>query len=142
MERRLPQVSLHQGEVKQLVKVNILATILNIVLNIWLIPHYSYFAAALTTLITEILIFTFNVTYFCSRYSFKIPVGDFIKILLATIPGAFFLSLTDTYSLFLRVIVVIILYGGSLAVLLPKLRKALPELLLRKPPDSSLQNTK
>jgi len=120
---------LASGQVRQLVKVNLLATLFNIGLNLWLIPRYSYFAAAITTLITEVLILGLNGIYFCWRYSFRPPIWDLIKITFATIPGVIFLVYTAQFSIAIRAPLVIVIYAASLSLLMPELRQAIPSLI-------------
>jgi O-antigen/teichoic acid export membrane protein len=125
---------LASGKVGQLVKVNALATVFNIGLNIWLIPRYSYLAASITTLITEILVLTLNGVYFCYRYSFRPPLGDILKIFLATVPGVIFLIYTEPVSVILRAPLVLAIYIGTLALVMPKLRQAVATLLIKTQP--------
>lgn len=120
---------LASGEVKQLVKVNVAATILNIVLNLWLIPRYSYLAASFTTLLTEILILVSNGLFFYYHFSFRPPFLQLAKILLATLPGAIFLIITPGWALPFRAVIATLLYLSCLAVLIPNSRLMVKELL-------------
>lgn len=76
--------TISQGQQRRLVRPYLLATAVNVILNIWLIPIYGFYGAAWATVITELLIV--GVTYQVSRsisgigFSFDKSV---IKILLA-----------------------------------------------------------
>lgn len=121
------------GAVSHLVKANILATVLNLGFNLWLIPRYSYLAAASVTLGTELLVMSINGAYFCRRFHFWPPWREVGTILFATLPGALFLYITQVYPFLPRAIFACLLYVGYLALFMPHIRRTVSELLSRKP---------
>lgn len=92
----------------------VLAVIVNVGLNFWLIPIYSFIGAAVTTIISEITYFVFCY-YFTSKLLMKL---NLIKItwkplLSGLIMGTIIYYLTD-FNLFLLIALGSILYIGLL----------------------------
>lgn len=117
--------TLASGKVQQLVKVNIIATIINIGLNIWLIPHYSYVTTATTTFLTEIVILILNGVYFCRLHNFSPPFGAMGRVILATLPGFLFLLITPDLTFIVRLIITAIMYLVCVWFFVPQIRDAL-----------------
>ena len=71
---------------KELLKINIAITILNIGLNLILIPHYSFIGAAVATLISQIIltICTLSRLRWMGIYT-SMPVRQYLEILIASI---------------------------------------------------------
>jgi O-antigen/teichoic acid export membrane protein len=116
--------TLASGKVEQLIKVNILATIVNIGLNIWFIPHYSYVTTATTTFLTEIVVLVFNGIYFCKLHAFRPPYAAFFRVIIATLPGFAFLLITPHLSFPVRLIALGLIYATSIWLIVPDVRDA------------------
>ncbi|MDD3145425.1 MAG: oligosaccharide flippase family protein [Candidatus Gracilibacteria bacterium] len=68
----------------KLLKINIFITIFNIVGNIILIPKYSFMGAGVTTLVSQILLFSFGYYYTKKILDFKFP---FLFVIRGVIVG-------------------------------------------------------
>jgi len=66
----------------QLLKINIFVTIINIIGNIILIPHYSFMGAAVMTLISQIVLLFLSVIALKNQVSFWLHPGSIIWIIL------------------------------------------------------------
>lgn len=90
-----------------------LGALVNIVLNLVLIPKFSYIGAALATVITEALIFTFQYR-FLSKYLYRVPlVSLLIKMsFAAVVMGIGLLCLEDFFdvNLLVTVFISIVMY--------------------------------
>jgi len=85
-----------------------IAALINIILNIILIPAYGFVGAAVATLITEIIFF-FTYIFFIIRYNLRIKfVRLFIKPLIATVIMVYLLSFIE--NIFLEVVLGIVIY--------------------------------
>lgn len=76
---------------KQLMTISLISVVVNVVLNLWLIPKYSYFAAAWITVLTEFIVMTLS-GWFVWRFVSILPnlkIG--LKSLLATLAMGLFL---------------------------------------------------
>jgi len=71
----------HQGVVAWIAGVS---AIINVVLNLILIPVYSYFGAAIATIITEAIVFSLQ-HYYMHRYKFMVPLFRFFMQM--SLPG-------------------------------------------------------
>lgn len=110
-------------------KINILCMLLNIGLNLILIPKYSLIGASVATVITYILSVILCL-YYVSRYLCKIQPQNFAsKILIANLIMALFILSFIKMNLLLIVFISIILYFGVL-FLLGVISKADYELLV------------
>ncbi|MBI5680689.1 MAG: flippase [Methanobacterium sp.] len=97
------------------VRVTLIAMILNIALNIILIPKYSYIAASVITVLTELTVFLLYF-YIISKYLCKVSL---ISILGKPIIASIFMSLVIIFinNLFLAIIIGTIVYFGVLVLL-------------------------
>lgn len=111
-------VQLLQSINKQLLitKISIICVILNIILNMILIPQFSYVGASVATLITEailvgyLFIVCYNIGY---RISSKLVIDTLFKVSLAAIVMSIPLWYFKTLNLFLLVFIGIVLYFVS-----------------------------
>ncbi|MDD4652640.1 MAG: flippase, partial [Methanothrix sp.] len=93
-------------------KQTILATALNIILNLFLIPRYSYVGASGATVATQAFAFFF-LMYFASRegYSFpRIMITHLSKVLFACFIMALFIRLLSGLPLLLLILIAAIVY--------------------------------
>ena len=93
-------------------KQTILATALNIILNLVLIPKYSYVGASAATVATQIFAFFF-LLYFASREGYPFPrimILHLSKILFACFMMALFIKLFSGLPLLLLILIAAIVY--------------------------------
>ncbi|WP_048190940.1 flippase [Methanobacterium sp. SMA-27] len=110
-----------QSTNKQLIitKISIACLIINIILNLILIPPYSYIGASFATFITEavlvgyIIFITYKLGY---GISYKIVLKDLIKVLFATSIMSIFIWYFNSLNFFLVLIVAIIIYFITLYI--------------------------
>lgn len=115
-------VQLLQSVNRQIVitKISIICVLINILLNLVLIPRYSYIGASFATLLTEVVL----VAYIIST-SYKLGYGipkktvlkDFFKVLGATLIMSMFLIFFKDLNLFILIILAMIVYFISLYLL-------------------------
>lgn len=94
-------------------KISLFCLFINVVLNLILIPHYSYVGASIATLITEIVLVSYIIfiTYKLGYgISFRAVTRDLSRILVATIVMGLFLWYFIYLNIFLLVIIGIIIY--------------------------------
>lgn len=108
-------VQLLQSINKQLIitKISGICVIINIILNLTLIPKYSYIGASFATVLTEIVLvgYIFFATYKLSyRIPYKLIIIDLAKVLLATSVMSLFIWYLKGLNLFLLIIIATILY--------------------------------
>ncbi|PCI24232.1 hypothetical protein COB57_05265 [Candidatus Peregrinibacteria bacterium] len=72
-------IAFHQQ--KKILIVNIIGTIINISLNIYAIPHYSFIGAAYTTIISEIFLILVSFFFLRKVYPFTLPAWFSIKMI-------------------------------------------------------------
>jgi O-antigen/teichoic acid export membrane protein len=98
-------------------KILLFCMSLNVVINLILIPRYSYVGASIATVITELLAFILCY-YFLSKFIYKIPIYKFIAkpIMASAIMGLFILSFVKM-NFFLLVCISIVVYLGMLILL-------------------------
>lgn len=90
---------------------------LNVALNLWLIPRYSYWAASWTTVATEVLVTAFMVAslaYFSRRW---FSWARLLPVAAASLAAALLLLLTASWSIFLAAPLAAALYLSSLWLL-------------------------
>lgn len=116
-----------------LLLVNVGAAVLNVGLNLWLIPSYSYLASAGIAVVTQFLVMTFTGYYFCRTLSFTLPWRQLGKIMVALLPGLIFLALVPQGYFLVRLVVAILLYALMLGWLLPELRRIFSAVFSRSP---------
>jgi O-antigen/teichoic acid export membrane protein len=101
---------------KLLVKITFMAMIFNIILNLIIIPVYSYVGAAVVTILTELLIFI-SCLYILNKTFHKIYLHHyFIKPAIASTTMAIFLIFLKL-NLFIMIFLSIILYFTVLFLL-------------------------
>jgi len=69
----------------KLLKINIFITVFNIVWNIFLIPKYSFMGAWVTTLLSQILLFSFWYYHTKKLINFKLPIFFIIRVIFSSI---------------------------------------------------------
>ena len=108
-------VQLLQSINKQLIitKISGVCVIINIMLNLILIPKYSFIGASFATVLTEIVLvgYIFFATYKLGYgIPYKLVVTDLSKVLLAALVMSIFIWYLKGLNLFLLVIVAILVY--------------------------------
>jgi len=115
-------VRLLESSDRQLImtKITIFSMIGNIILNILLIPQFSYIGASVATVFTELTIFTlvFIITYREVYDNFLKDVGSFLgKIIVSSLIMAIFIAIFKDINLFLLIVIAIALYTTLLYIL-------------------------
>ena len=109
------------GKEKIILKGTVISAFVNIILNIILIPSYGEVAAAFTTVLSEIIMFIWGITYSKHDYKFKIGKG----LLCGLISGACtliiiqiikYFGLNELVELLLCVTISILVYLVIMAV--------------------------
>ena len=112
-------VQLLQSINKQLIitKISMLCVVINVILNLILIPKFSFIGASFATLITEIvlvgyvLLISYKLGY---GISYKIVLKNLSKVLVATVVMSIFIWYLRSLSLFLLIFIGILIYFISL----------------------------
>jgi O-antigen/teichoic acid export membrane protein len=100
-----------------LLKILLICMCLNIILNLILIPYFSFIGASLITLITELISFIFCY-YYLSTLICKIQIGKIlVKPIIASIIMSIFLLIFIENNILLLILISIILYFGVLITL-------------------------
>lgn len=102
------------GKQRLLMWPYILATIFNVVTNLILIPKYSYIGAALTTVATEILVFSFVLWMVYRWLKFTVTLTVFSKALISAVVMFGVLHFVDSSNLWLNLALGSIVYGAGL----------------------------
>ncbi len=98
--------------------VTLLSMILNILLNLILIPRLSYIGASITTVATEFLGFTFLFYYVAHRLGNPLSLEFILKIILATsIMAAFVIYCGGLMNIGLVIFTAAVIYGSLLLLL-------------------------
>lgn len=93
------------------------AALLNIILNLFLIPSFSYIGSAIATIMAESSLLIAYM-YLCSRYSYSLSLRNIItKPVGAGVAMGLFLYQFRSLNLFLEIFGAIIVYFGSLYLL-------------------------
>jgi len=90
--------------------VFMIGSILNVIANILVIPHYSYLGAAATTLFSEALVFILCLFIMIKRFNLDIKFNIFIKTILVNIILGLFLYFTSEWILLWKSIGTIIIF--------------------------------
>ncbi|MBI5680709.1 MAG: flippase [Methanobacterium sp.] len=106
---------------KQLIitKISVITVLINIILNLILIPKFSYVGSSFATVITELILMTtlFAVSY---KIGYGIPLKKFLKdmtkIIAASIFMGIFLWHFESFNWIIAMISAVILYFGVLYV--------------------------
>ncbi len=102
-----------EKETLKLMNLSICAAILNIGLNIILIPPYGYYGAAIATLIT--FVFMFFLKYHFSRKHYFLPINMKLLLKMIFLMAVFyfffenFTNLSMVYSFLIKIIVILIM---------------------------------
>jgi O-antigen/teichoic acid export membrane protein len=97
---------------KTYLKGTIFGAVFNTIANLIVIPNYSYYGAAITTVLTEVLVFSYMVYQFLGFNKMKLPINFIWKIVLASI-GMFlviFYLLQVKFNLIIALIIGFIIY--------------------------------
>lgn len=110
------QLFLATGKQVTLTKITGICMIGNILLNLLLIPKFSYIGASIVTVITEfaLLIFIFIVA---NGIGYGISFGqlkDVVKVIIASLIMGYFISIFSGLTLFILLPIAIIIYVGVL----------------------------
>ncbi len=98
------------------VRISFLCMLLNVGLNIVLIPTYGYIGAAVVTVITELSLFLFYF-HLISKHLYRIKLREVLgKPIIASLVMALFIILVKT-NLFVVIIMATVIYFGVLVVL-------------------------
>jgi len=93
--------------------------LLNVVLNLILIPRWSYLGAAAATFLTELVVFTSYL--FITRRFIRLPLTlkSFAKIVVAglVMSGAVFLLQKNNINLFVNILAAAVVYAGAVLAL-------------------------
>ena len=94
-----------------------IGAILNVVLNLFLIPIMSYVGASITTIITEIILFVL-LFYFVSTYLYRLPL---LKVTTKTIAAGIVMGIgiyyIQSFNVLMVVAIAIVIYFLALAAL-------------------------
>lgn len=88
-----------------------IAALLNIILNLLLIPHYSHIGAAVATVVTELVIFVLHYHYL-QRYLYRLPMH---RIILKPLAAALIMGIIVYSFDFITTNVFIIVLGAILS---------------------------
>jgi len=102
---------------KSLVNIQIIGLIINITLNLLLIPRYSYIGASITTVITEVLMFLFAIIFIFKRVTKIREVVFLPKVFAATAIMTVFVYFFRDYNIFAVITAAIVVYFLSLYLL-------------------------
>ena len=100
-------------------KIAGICMLLNLILNLALIPGYSYVGAAVATLLTELASLLLY-AWICGRAGFKLTTGTFldsVKVVAAATLMALFILVLRDQNLFLLVAIAAIVYFAALYLL-------------------------
>lgn len=97
-------------------KIILVSMIFNIIMNIIFIPGFSYIAASIITILTELISFVLFF-YYLSKFICKVPIHSVvIKPAIASVIMGIFIAIFDT-NLFLIIPLAVIVYIISLFIL-------------------------
>ena len=115
---------------KMILALNIVAAVLNIVLNFIFIPIYGYYVAIITTLISYVFYLAVSLIMSRKTLKLKVNVKSLIKVIISSICmyvailifKNFAMNMSNVIKVILEVIIGIIVYFGAL-ILLGELNK-------------------
>lgn len=108
-------VQLLQSINKQLIltKISFICLVINVILNLFLIPTYSYIGASAVTLVTEIILVSYTI-FICFKLGYGFDINKNVKILFKVLFASLVMSAFLLYfaylNLFLLVLIGITLY--------------------------------
>ncbi|MEK6808962.1 MAG: flippase, partial [Nanoarchaeota archaeon] len=95
-------------------RIAIVATVINLIANLLLIPRFGYIGSALATLLTELLILVLTI-YFIKKYGYQINlIGIFIRPLLSGLIMASVVSYVKYLNIFIVISLGVIVYFFAL----------------------------
>ncbi len=101
----------------QIVVAGVICAILNVILNLILIPHFSYIGAAIATVVTLTVLFGLNL-YFVSKYLYRLPLHRIaIKPILAAAVMAIFIYFSSGLNLVTIIIIAVVIYFAVLFII-------------------------
>jgi Membrane protein involved in the export of O-antigen and teichoic acid len=114
-----PFMQLLQSINKQLVitKISVISAVINVGLNLFLIPKFSYIGASLATFIAAVIavMYVFSITYRIGYgISFKMVINDLFKVLFSTLIMSIFILYFKDLNLVLLSITATLLYFSSI----------------------------
>jgi O-antigen/teichoic acid export membrane protein len=114
-------VQLLQSINKQMIvtKISLVCLVINIILNLILIPHYSYVGASIATVITEVILVNYIIymTYKLGYgISYKTVLNDLVRVLLAAAVMSLFIWYFIEFNFFILLILGTIIYFISLYI--------------------------
>ena len=114
-------IMLAQRKDKEILVASALSAIVNIILNLILIPRYSYYAAAFTTLLSEILMLLMGINY--TRNAIKIEIGKYLRLaIIGSVEvwmicyGVKYILSNDIIELFLSIVICGVIYGSTIGI--------------------------
>lgn len=99
-----------------LIKPYIFATVVNVALNLILIPMFSYVAAAFVTIVTQLILLFYCLVLVRRGTEFKVTMSVFVKSLLAGLAVVLVGSFLKDLSIFVSLPVLLVLYIALLLV--------------------------
>lgn len=113
----LGEILVANDERKLLIKISIFILVFNLLTNLFFIPKYSFMGAALTTLLSEILLMIVNLYYTKKIVNYKIDFTAIAKIIiisLLTMVAAFLIKLSSINFIILITLTIMIFFAFSL----------------------------
>ena len=101
---------------QRLLRISAAGLALNLVLNLLLIPPYSYVGAAIATTVTEVLLVALSLREVRLRLSLHWPLARLWPVLGATAAMAAAITATYTIDPFAQVAIAVVVFAGALAV--------------------------
>ncbi len=116
-------IMLSQRRDKEILMASCISAVVNIVLNLFLIPKYSYNAAAFTTLVSELLMFIMGIYY--THRTVKIEIRKYLILSIiggvevwAICCGVKTVVMKKISALFASIIICGVVYGATIVVML------------------------
>jgi hypothetical protein len=100
-------------------KISIICVIINILLNLVLIPRYSFIGASIATLLTEVILVSYIIsTSYKLGYKIehKIVLKDLARVIVASTVMSIFLLHFHYLNLFLLIVLGILVYFAALYI--------------------------
>ena len=114
-------VMFSQRRDREVLFASTLCAVVNVLLNIYLIPKYSFNAAAFTTLVSEFLMMLLGIYY--TRNSYKLKIGSYVVVsgigVIEVILSCYIVNLlisSPTLSLMVSIVACGVLYGLTLLI--------------------------
>jgi len=102
------------GKQRYLIWPNVVCVVFNIGLNLFLIPHYSYLAAAIVSVATQILITTLSAKVALSLIKISPQIKILGKVIVASAVMGIFLYFFSSLNLFILLLAAVIIYFTTL----------------------------